>query len=259
MPKVVASLSTLPPRGDHLALTLESLLVQSYKLDAIYVNVPYSARRAQGPIEVPPCLTELSRRAPQIAVLRTEDFGPGTKLLPALQQVRDRDAIVITFDDDMIYDPRVVATLVAASTAHRHWAVGFCGWNVARNGDVERARTSFVDVLQGFAGAAYRRGFFEDDVFRAYQRHPRCFYVDDVWISGYLAEHGHARFLIRPKIAPRHSPNTAVNALRKEPEKVGHNRECALCWRFSPVRGGSPRRGLALPRIRASYALRRSL
>src|SRR5262245_21182180 len=193
-PPVVVSLSTLPPRAEFLALTIESLLVQTRRPDAIYVNVPFSARRAPGPVDVPACLPELQGRAKNLHVIRTDDYGPGTKLLPAVQRVTDPDSIIITVDDDMIYHPKLVEVLAGASTLHKNWAVGFAGWNVAQNGGFDRARSCFVDVLQGFAGAAYRRRFFRDDFVDAHRRHPMCFYVDDVWISGYLAEHGHSRY-----------------------------------------------------------------
>jgi hypothetical protein len=255
---VVVSLSTLPPRSDYLALTIESLLSQSRRPDAIYVNVPYSARRAPGPIDVPACLPALQGRARHLHVIRTEDYGPGTKLLPAVERVTDPEGIIITVDDDMIYSPKLVETLVAASALHKNWAVGFAGWNVAKDGGFDRARSPFVDVLQGFAGAAYRRRFFRDDFLDAHRRHPLCFYVDDVWISGYLAEHGHSRFLLRPKLGPRHTPNTAINALRTEPEKVEYNRTCACCWNFKQGRRTVAKGTFGLPRIRTNYAVRRN-
>lgn len=250
---VIVSLSTLPPRHDFLHLTIESLLAQSQRPDAIFVNVPFEAVRAQGPIEVPGCLWEYQRNAPHLQVVRTEDRGPGTKLLPALERVTDPEAIIITVDDDMAYDPRVVQTLVRASLRHSNWAVGFSGWNVTSTGGSTRASPPFVDVLQGFAGAAYRRHFFKDTIFEAYRRHPLCFRVDDVWISGYLAEQGHARYLIRPKLWPSHTPNTSINALRLEPAKGEYNRTCASCWNFAGARHAPTPHVASLPRVRSSY------
>lgn len=253
MSPVIVSLSTLPPRSEFLALTIESLLQQRRQPDSILVNVPHSARRAPGDIDVPACLPELQRRAPHLQVIRTEDRGPGTKLLPALERVHDPEAIIITVDDDMTYEPRLVETLVQWSSRYRDWAVGFRGWNVAPDGGCTRARSHFVDVLQGFAGAAYRRRFFRDDVFAAYQRHAMCFYVDDVWISGYLAEHGHPRYLIRPGPNPKATPNTSINALRLESRKIEYNRSCARCWNFGNQRIAGPHRDTRLPRVRSSY------
>lgn len=251
MSRVVVSLSTLPPRSPFLGQTLDSLLAQTRRPDQIFVNVPYSARRAPGPIHVPELLAEYQRRAPFLEVIRTEDRGPGTKLLPSIERVVDPEAILITVDDDMIYDRGLVSMLVHWSQRHTDWAVGFRGWNVGPAGGFARARSNFVDVLQGFAGAAYRRRFFGPDVLDAYRRHASCFYVDDVWISGYLAERGFARYLIRPGLPPRATPNTSINALRLEPEKVAHNRCCAECWNFAATQHMS--RGTRLPRVRSSY------
>ena len=48
------------------------------------------------------------------SVLTCEDFGPATKLIPALQHARSND-IVITADDDSLYQPWVIGNLVRTS------------------------------------------------------------------------------------------------------------------------------------------------
>jgi hypothetical protein len=44
-----------------------------------------------------------------------------------------------------------------------------------------------VDVLEGYAGVAYRRGFFNLEDLADISKCPGARYADDVWISGHLA------------------------------------------------------------------------
>jgi hypothetical protein len=113
----------------------------------------------------------------------------------------------------------------------------------------------FVDGLQGFAGVAYRRGFFDQTIFEAYQRDPACFFADDVWISGYLAERGLVRRQL-PCIWPTPTPNSNVNALKNEPDKVTANRRCAACWNFLGGERPRYRLGSAVSGGRSSHRLR---
>jgi hypothetical protein len=44
-----------------------------------------------------------------------------------------------------------------------------------------------VDVLEGYAGVAYRRGFLELEMLADMRSIPEARYADDVWIAGHLA------------------------------------------------------------------------
>lgn len=96
--RLVVTLSTLPHHTHLLTPTLHSLLAQSARADTIYVAVPEISRRTGKPygnVTVPDGVT----------VLRSEkDYGPLTKLLPAVMAERDPSTIIITVDDDKIYD-----------------------------------------------------------------------------------------------------------------------------------------------------------
>jgi hypothetical protein len=103
--RVVVTLSTLPHHLEWLDPTLNSLLAQSVRPDAIVLAVPEISRRTgkpYGPVKVPTGVT----------VLRTKvDYGPLTKLLPALKAEEDPDTIVISVDDDKVYHKDLVRQL----------------------------------------------------------------------------------------------------------------------------------------------------
>jgi hypothetical protein len=77
-------------------------------------------------------------------------------------------------------------------------------WNVQEYGRFHCARAVTnidhpepTDVLEGYMGIAYRRGFFDDAIFNDYSKAPpESFFVDDVWISGHLAMRGVQRLVV---------------------------------------------------------------
>ena len=78
---VVVTLTTLPSRIDRIEPTLKSLLRQTIRPRAIRLNVPATSRREGSAYRVP----ERLRRLRSIAIVRVDDYGPATKLIPALQ------------------------------------------------------------------------------------------------------------------------------------------------------------------------------
>jgi len=102
--RVVVSLSTVPHRLENLRETIHSLLQQSLLPDVIYVNIPNGVnRRTQEAYFVPTFLEELQRQGHPIQILRGRDYGPATKLIPALENENDPLTLVVTVDDDHVY------------------------------------------------------------------------------------------------------------------------------------------------------------
>ena len=64
---------------------------------------------------VPEWLTAL----PRVTIARGKDWGPATKLIPALVDVATHpEDVIITFDDDNYYYPDVAANLLKYSLQH---------------------------------------------------------------------------------------------------------------------------------------------
>lgn len=80
---VVVSLTTIPSRIDHLLPTLLSLLTQTVPPDAILLCIPQtSLREPSKPYVIPPWLEHMD----MVKIIRSsEDYGPSTKLIPAVQ------------------------------------------------------------------------------------------------------------------------------------------------------------------------------
>jgi len=244
--RLVVSLSTIPSRSDYLAELVARLLAQSLAVPELLIHC-----------RKPPAI----QAHPAIKILHGRDHGPGTKLLGALEYLGTEDALIVTVDDDVVYHPHLVETLVAAAHADPTAALGFRGWLLDRRGEIafpgDYRLHRKVDVLEGWSGAIYRRHFFDRDVWQAFERCPSCFWVDDVWISGYLAERGVARRLLTTAEGglrfPRCTHAAEVEALKDHPQKSERNRACAQSFNFGSSRPSpSPKR--ILPRVRRTLS-----
>lgn len=204
--RVVATCTTLPDRYSTLLRTLHCLKNQDIKLDAIYVTIPYIAKRLNK--KYPPITTEISELATIIRV--DEDYGPLCKLYGALTNEKDPNTIIISVDDDCIYPPNLVSVLLDYHKKEPHVAIcgtgallkngtwfssininvdcynkNMCGFNVPNKG-------RYIDLIHGFVGVLYKRSFFPhkkrlyDELYKYPLMDYSIFCHDDVIISGYL-------------------------------------------------------------------------
>jgi len=233
MPLVIISMTTIPRRNGTLGDTIASLLAQTYKAHEIRLYL------------TPGCEPISSVRC-----IATPDFGPITKLSAVKDEGLPPDAIVVTADDDQIYFSNWLSTLVDAAIRYPHEAVGFSGWDVGHflrdpeHGNYEWSGLGPCDVLEGFAGVAYRRSFFGQDL---WQVPDACRYVDDVWISGYLSRRGIGRRRIGDKL------NTSAAAdqqgLHTRSDFVELNRKAATISFRGPVTTTTMKLSICIPSL----------
>lgn len=209
--QVVIALSTTPHRIAEIKSTLDSLTNQ--KLQApIYLSVPYTFKRDNIDYVIPDWLHSY----PGVTILRTKDYGPATKLLGLLEQVDlEPNTIIITVDDDVIYPKNLVLHLVYKAKQNPNAAIGIIGadfdydapWQIATdslwgltNISTPNAR---VSVLKGYGGVAYRKKFFNANIFNLAKDAEPCYNTDDILISYSLAQqHIPRTVLINDFISP---------------------------------------------------------
>lgn len=203
---IVITLSTTPHRINMLAPTLQSLTAQNAPVKAIYLNIPHVFKRENIEYEIPPWLANFKG----ITILRGEDYGPATKLLGTLKNVDlPPNAIIITVDDDVIYPPNLVLHLAYAAKQNPGNAIGLMGANpdYDANGIIpEDSELGLVKVkvnnrassiLQGYAGVAYRRRFFDESIFNISLAPSECINSDDIYLSFFLASRNVPRKVLR--------------------------------------------------------------
>jgi hypothetical protein len=116
--RVVISMTTIPARNGTLGPTIESLKAQMRPPDEIRL---YLTKGCQ-PVEGVTCLV-------------VEDRGPVTKLSAAVDPSVPDDALIVTVDDDILYDPKWLETLVAGADLFPDDAVCMAGWNGREEGN----------------------------------------------------------------------------------------------------------------------------
>lgn len=208
MPTSIISLTTIPPRMDRIRPTLESLLRQTAKIDTLILWIPRAYRRPEfGSFTLPEMPAGVEIRRCDI------DYGPATKVLPAVEAFRGTDARILYCDDDRIYDARWAERLLAASDVHPTACIAAVGEVVAltmkkafkatptyrtlaratlgvfsavyrRGMRALEADAGRVDICKGYGGVLVRPHFFGP---QAFDIPDLLWTVDDIWLSGQLA------------------------------------------------------------------------
>lgn len=225
--RVIVTLTSIPSRLKYLLSTLLSLLKQSIKADEIVLSLPkYSVREPnkEDPYIIDPMLEDFIQKK-KITVLRCEkDYGPATKLLGLLKREKslnlnkEEESLIITVDDDKIYDIDTIKNLLEGWKRNKDSVVVRKGSIITRinknsklylanklcfdkyNRLYERVvlgtkidKDKRVSVLFGTGGVLYRASYFNNDIFDYKKYNPdfpgkRFFTVDDIYFSGYLAK-----------------------------------------------------------------------
>lgn len=185
----VISLTTTPKRLLNISETLKSLLDQSMQVEKIYLNIPYRLKKTGQPYIIPTYLQNLK----SIEIVRCEDYGPATKLLPVLNKVKPDD-MIIYLDDDNIYPYRLVENLVTGSKKYPNCAICIAGLQINRATHKTYKKIAMfdtkVDIVQGYAGVLVKPKYFCFDEIFDYFKAPKEFFTnDDFWISYQLTKY----------------------------------------------------------------------
>ncbi|CAE7646664.1 unnamed protein product [Symbiodinium sp. CCMP2456] len=216
-PRVVVTLSTFEGRLGNLKMALQSLAVQSCMPDAIYVFVsqnPFTKSQlaggsgGDGVVGDDAFWEDIAKIHSSIIVKHiSDDWGPATKLLAALQVERDPSTWLITVDDDTKYHVDTVLALVLAAMnlpwnsspafwCEEAWADGY---RSLKKRTMNRGEEGTVHGwCGGFAGVLFKRFMLGDHVFNFSRAPVGCRSHDDVWWGGHLLSAGNTPYLIDP-------------------------------------------------------------
>ncbi len=202
--RIIVSLSTLPDRIANLRPTLRCLLAQTRPPDEIVIAIPTYSLREQQPYLIPAFLSEL----PTVRILQAErDWGPATKFIPVIRDelASDRpDTLIMVVDDDRIYPRDAVECYLHYSAQLPDAALCFRGaampetfdWHDARMIHGNRLRSPrAVAVITGCGSYLVKPRFFDERLWDYSSAPPAAFYMDDIWISGWLDRLGVKKFV----------------------------------------------------------------
>ncbi|MFP7675587.1 glycosyltransferase family 2 protein [Marivita sp. S0852] len=231
------TLTSIPPRFGLIGPTLEALVAQA-GVDAVELYLPYHYHR------FPDWDGTLPDVPAGVSVQRVEqDYGPATKVLPAVRRYRTQNLRLLFCDDDRDYRPGWAQGLLDEATRYPDRAVALAGWDIAglakraaHNAPRHERRSRIWDltyrterlkqILSGQAKARLAQkpprriiaqsGFA--DVFEGYggvvvrpdffdeqvfDIPAQAFHVDDVWLSGALARQGIGIWLAADQPEPK--------------------------------------------------------
>lgn len=247
----IVTLSTIPPRFGDLGLTLRSLLAQSLPVAEIRVYIPHAYRR------FPDWDGSLPRLPEGVRLHRCEtDYGPATKLLPAMRDLDGKPVDILVCDDDLIYDRnwhRRMKTLRQRMPKTCIVEAGETFPDIAdsvRPADrLPRGRrrrkgvryrmirgltltmhkphiyefSGYVDQISAYGGVMVRPGWLDEAAFHI----PDILWtVDDPWFSGHFERLGVPIWLNARGRAPASGPGARRFALQHHVEQ-GHDRVLA--------------------------------
>jgi len=210
--RVIACFSTLPGRIQGLMPTINSLLDQTRPPDEIVIAVPRYSLREKREYVVPGYL----RKIPRVRVLHCDkDWGPATKFIPVLKEEMAAgrlDTLVVVVDDDAVSPPDTIELYLHH---HRHLpdaALSFRGWPMARSfrwGEVSPVfgtdvrQPVRVAVITGCGSYLIQPRFFDERLWDYSAAPAGAFYMDDVWISGWLDRRDVAKYVVPASSKPR--------------------------------------------------------
>lgn len=240
--KVIISLTTIPPRYKNLRLTLDSLLNQTRVPDLIIINIPndYSRFSKYEKFELNWVDYNTKIHVNSCGI----DYGPATKLLGLADSdkflnLNDED-IIIVVDDDRIYNNTLCETFITEIQNNDNCILTVAGWdintitqgiikysNILFPRGIEYKSGGYINILGGCCGFALTKKLFPDCDANIYNI-PECgFFVDDVWLSGFITKMG-TNILMIPggkKCDEQRSINDSIASLF-DATRLSKNIEC---------------------------------
>jgi Glycosyl transferase family 2 len=203
--RVIASLSTVPGRIGNLGPTIRSLLKQTRPPDEIVLAIPEFSIREERPYVVP----EYLLRLPRVRILHCgKDWGPATKFIPIVREELAAgwgNTLIMVVDDDRVYPRDALETYLHYSEQLPEAALCFRGAAMPRSLDWRDAKMIRASELREPQAAAVMTGcgsyfiqprFFDESLWDYSNAPSGAFYMDDIWISGWLRRRGVKRFVV---------------------------------------------------------------
>jgi len=236
--RCVGSMTTLPKRLPKIRKIIQSVLKTG--LDVLYLNIPYETRKGEK-YRIPEFLKDMEN----VKIIRCEDYGPITKILPVLDVENDPETAIITFDDDMLVHKDVVSILRRKSRKYPQSCVGFSGacagkfpfvyhWSNSNRVDQR------VDWLEGVHCVLYKRKFLDKEEILNFGKPIQDLLIknDDHWLSGYL---GSKKI---PRISIGYNPETYFQETSLKGINSLSGRHVKLYWEHIRIMQYLSRRGI---------------
>jgi len=208
---IYISLTSIFTNQNVLLKTLESILTQTKKPDKIFLYLseePYLLDNGFKDKQITnKNLSQWIQNNSIICVQWIRNIGPFRKLLPLLKEKWKEDCIIITIDDDTIYDKNLIQNMVSDYNENK-CVIGYRGFTPNMNNlkdfdytNIAKTKNlSLYNFFTGKGGILYKPEFFyktEDLIFNENIYLKTCETSDDVWfylvrilnkVNGYIGD-----------------------------------------------------------------------
>ena len=203
--RIIISLTTYDKRIHDVYLTIESLMQQTIMPNKIVLWLANEMKNSY----IPKTLQNQLSRGLEIRYCK--DLRSYKKLIPALKTFPED--IIITVDDDILYNHDFVENLITEYTKEPHCI--HCGWakhlSVGEDGKLmpwkkcpkrpeEEIKKSFLNLPIGCAGVLYPPHSLDMEVFNENVFMNICKYADDIWFKAMTLKAGYPCKAIRKDI-----------------------------------------------------------
>lgn len=203
---VYGSMTTSPSRIKKISIAVSIILLSPY-IKELFINIPLLYRNEENYDEKE---IEKLRGMDRVKIVRLEkDIGPISKILPSLENIKDKKSIIISFDDDVFYPPSLINELIYYSIRYPKLIVGGAGFSfgdleeiINRKDWPEKRRPRFpdIDVIEGWGAIAYRKELVDLELWKnLLSLDLACKLSDDLLISYSFSSVKRKRKLISTK------------------------------------------------------------
>lgn len=188
--RVVVSLTSFPPRFKNIHWCLKSLLFQTYKPDRIVVYLGSDTTKEM----ITPEMKSLEQYGIEYQFDEEKNLKSHKKYFYSMQE--EKDAIIITVDDDSVYPPNAIESLMKM---HNKYPNAVCARRVHRitrksDGsfmpykDWEKECRSIREpnrdlIAVGVGGVLYPKDCLGDEAFEEKRFMEACPGTDDIWLK----------------------------------------------------------------------------
>lgn len=188
---VIISLTSYPARLPKLHIVIKSLLRQKYQPSKIYLYLGTDTKDS----DIPDSLKKLEKKSKGLFEIKTnyEDLKPHKKYFYVMQE--NPESIVITVDDDLIYDCNLVKDLYKSYKKHPECVSArrvnfmtktndsinsYLNWKWEYKNELE---PSFALLPTGCGGVLYPPHILPKETFDSVAVKKHCLNTDDIWLK----------------------------------------------------------------------------
>ena len=189
--EIVFSLTSLPWRLKHLVKNLDNIRNNIPNAE-IHLNLPKIVKRTNDKWDLAK-IPEHIKNDKNIKIFLIDDIGPVSKLLPTLKRINNPNTLIITIDDDIIYDIDYLKKFIDLSKKYSNNILSpkinaFFDINLKQFKYLNELnkKNKFFYVIQGYRGIIYPRHLITDEIVNQLEKLSKldkCFTSDDLIIS----------------------------------------------------------------------------